>query len=313
MIENSTAVPPDRGWSSVCFLDGIPRNRSTAFQAIAISTSAIIAVLSPVAAIGNSLVLVAVWKNASLRSPSYVFLCRLAFADLFTGLVTQPLYVTLKIMCLENGTENRSFLLANFTFVLAFCGSYFIHLSLTLVTLISVERRLYMARRSLLTVPRTWVITAVGALLLIPVPLIKLMGPTLLYTVIFFVLMLFYILATSTSYFKVFLIIRRHQQQVEANQSSQNFSQSVIDVLKYKKSIFTILYILGVFYVSYSPFLILAGVYIFLTVDSEAEVGKMISMLFLCLSSSLNPAIYIWRMNDIRIGVRNLLKKPCCM
>ena len=35
----------------------------------------------------------------------------------------------------------------------------------------------------------------------------------------------------------------------------------------------------------------------------------MISMLFLCLSSSLNPAIYIWRMNDIRIGLKNLLRK----
>ena len=260
--------------------------------------------------VGDSLVLATVWKNASLRSPSYIILCGLAFTDLFTGLVIQPLYVTVMIMCLRKGTENQPLLSMNLVFVMSFCGAYFVYLSLSLVTLMSVERWLHMARRSLLTVRRTLLITSVGTLLLIPVTLIKLVAPPLLYTVIFFVTLTFYILATSTAYFEVFLIIRRHQQKVEANQFSQNrFSQSAIDVLKYKKSVFTILCILGVFYVSYSPFLIIAGIYIFRIANRATEVGKMISMLFLCLSSSLNPAIYIWRMNDIRIGVKKLLKK----
>ena len=49
-------------------------------------------------------------------------------------------------------------------------------------------------------------------------------------------------LITGFSYFKVFRIIRHHQSQIQTN-------RNVIDIEKYKKSVFTILYILaGYFY-----------------------------------------------------------------
>ena len=120
-----------------------------------------------------------------------------------------------------------------------------------LVTFMSVERWLYMARRSLLTVRRTWLITAVGRHLLIPVTLVKIARPPLLYTVIFLITLMFYTLATLTAYFKVFLINNKLKL---TNLLKTIFSQSAMDVLKYKKSVFTILHILGVFYVSYSQF-----------------------------------------------------------
>ena len=47
---------------------------------------------------------------------------------------------------------------------------------------------------------------------------------------------------TSFSYFHVLRVIRRHQQQVQANAPSGNFGQPAINLAKYKKSVFTILY-----------------------------------------------------------------------
>ena len=65
----------------------------------------------------------------------------------------------------------------------------------------------------------------------------------------------FCITATPTAHFKVFRIIRRHQQQVQP----YNTAQPAIDFAKYKKSVFTILYILGIFYTGYLPVQITIG------------------------------------------------------
>ena len=43
--------------------------------------------------IGNILVLVAISRTPSIRSPSTILLCSLALSDLFAGVVVQPLYL----------------------------------------------------------------------------------------------------------------------------------------------------------------------------------------------------------------------------
>ena len=50
------------------------------------------ALSSPVAIVSNTLVVTAIWRNSSLRTPSYILLAGLAITDFFTGLITQPAY-----------------------------------------------------------------------------------------------------------------------------------------------------------------------------------------------------------------------------
>ena len=45
--------------------------------------------------IGNILVLSAIWKTSSLRTPSIILLCGLATTDLVVGLVVQPLFLSM--------------------------------------------------------------------------------------------------------------------------------------------------------------------------------------------------------------------------
>ena len=54
-------------------------------------------------------------------------------------------------------------------------------------------------------------------------------------------------LITFVSYFKVYRIIRQHQQQVQGNQSSQNFGRPAINLAKYKRSVKSILCIFCLF------------------------------------------------------------------
>ena len=283
-----------------------PRNisfRPCSLSDLQISSSVIIIIFLPVAVAGNSLILAVIWSSPSLRTPSYVIL---------TGLVNQPLFVALQLTCFE---KNRlSFILFAPT-VVDGCGTYSIKLTLTLLTTMSIERWLHMTRQSLLTLRRSCLIVTGISVLLIPIVLIRFKGFRLVSDVIIYVLLLFCIIATSTAYLKIFKIIRRHQQQVQANECSQNSRQPAIDIVKYKKSVFSILYILGVFYFSYLPSVVIAVLSFAFQNILQNELRKATTtwLMFLLLSSSVNPLIYIWRMSEIRDGVKNLLKKLFCM
>ena len=283
---------------------------------LSLSTSVIVLVLSPVAVAGNTLILAAIWRNPSLRTPSHILLCGLAFTDLCTGLITQPLYIALVLICFpkKEGNNSPSLNIHVVFYMMSGSGFYFTCLTAILIASISFERWLHMNQRSFLTVRRSCYIVAVVSLLLIPIVLNLYFSAQFAFNVIIFVVLLFCLIFTPIAYFNIFKIIRRHQQQVDAHASSQNLNQPAIDLLKYRKSVFSILYILGLFYISYVPFLIVKGLFILIShVNNDLNGGYIITMTLMFLSSSCNPLIYIWRMSEIRNEVKKLLKKVICM
>jgi len=125
-MNNISTTSSPGNFHNLCSLGDVPRNRSSVFHVVYLSTSVFIAFLSPVAVVGNLLVIAALWRNTSLRRPSYILLCGLAFTDLFTGLVTQPSYVALEFICAQKaeGTEYPPFLIYT-TYISGGCGTYF--------------------------------------------------------------------------------------------------------------------------------------------------------------------------------------------
>ena len=181
-----------------------------------------------------------------------------------------------------------------------------------IITLMSVERWLHMTRRSLLTVRRTYALTSV--LTALPIAL----GANHVITVLkrtefdhtpYIVFLISCLIVTSIAYFKLFRIIRRHQQQIQTSEVSHGFRQSSIDFAKYKKSVFSILYILLVFYTGYLPMLISLLLFVALNASDFTILFFDVSMVLLFLSSSLNPLLYLWRMKDIRDDVRQLVQR----
>ena len=114
------------------------------------------------------------------------------------------------------------------------------------------------------------------------------------------------ILVMAVSYYKVFRIIRHHQKGVQANQNS-------INIAKYRKFIFTVLYILALFVISYLPYQ--GNV---LTPNVLQEFGDMFltcsnfTSIIVYSSSLLNPLLYCWRMKEIKMGVKSLVRKIFC-
>lgn len=113
---------------------------SSAMFAVFMSIIVAIALLSPVAVVGNGLVLAAIWRNPALRTPSYILLAGLAITDFCTGLITQPLYIANELTNLLEPSKDYSMTLA----IGFLCFEYFGNLSILTVTVMSIERWLHM-------------------------------------------------------------------------------------------------------------------------------------------------------------------------
>ena len=264
----------------------------------------------------NALVLAAIWKNVSLRTTFYILLAGLAFTDFCTGLISQPFWIANELVYLGDPQldlfEKNTW--PTFYFITRGIGNrcvvYFYQVTVSLITLMSIERWLLMSSRSFFTVRRLSFIVVVLLLLMLP-SAVYLHGQESDFAMIS--LVLFCTMVTSVAYLKVFQIVRRHQHQIQANISSQNAAQPAINFVKYKKSVFTILFILAVFYFSYLPIIIPLCVTMFLVINPFlADVFFNVSILLVFLSSSLNPLIVLWRMKDIRDEVIKMLKRISC-
>ena len=273
----------------------------------------IIIILCPVAVVGNALILAAIWKKTFQRTSFHVLLSGLALTDLCTGLITQPFYVGNALLYFTDprAVIHRPVLIKIISTISKVSLVYFGAVTLLIITLMSIERWLHMSRRSSVTSRRGCVTATV--LLLIPIPLgvfnaFNTINETCRREVdnasVAFILVCY--VTTFSFYFKVLRVIRQHRQRVEGNQPSQNFGHPAINLTKYKKSVVTIVYILAVFSICLLPLTASLAANAFIDSRLATEVAKSFSLVLLFLSSSLNPGIYLWRMNDVRRGVKQL-------
>ena len=310
-----TNTSSQQQWSPIsCNLGGGNPTNESLFYQVTFWTTIVIAVLSPVAVVGNALILAAILKKTFRRTPFHILLSGLVITDLCTGLIAQPFIAAGNFIFLKQ--PRLVCTRPTFLFVVAGMATgsttYFISITVLLMTLMSVERWLHMTRRSLVTSRRGYL--TITTVLLLPIPPVVLrcffedLGETYereVYIIIMtMALVCFFI--TGLSYFNVNRIICLHQQQVQANATSQNFGQPAINLAKYKNSVISILYILLLFSICFLPYVVSIVVYLFLGERIELVVAFTVSLLLLFMSSSLNPGLYLWRMNDIRNGVKRL-------
>lgn len=86
-----------------CHFECVNRKQSVA------TLVAPVTILSPVAVVGNSALMMAtIWRNQLLiRTLSYILLCSWAFTDLCTGLLTQPFHIADELFCVLNSEEEK--------------------------------------------------------------------------------------------------------------------------------------------------------------------------------------------------------------
>ena len=261
----------------------------------------------------NIVTIHAIRKTASLPKPLRTLLLSLAASDVGVGLLVQPLYISTLVSCLKRKRidciSDEEFLAV----VVLFCTS-----SVFNVVTISVDRflavHLHLRYQQLVTHKRViaavisiWLLSAIISSSVFWNPL------RVSLKVIKFVIMTVGLIVVVTVYWRIYIVLKRHKNQIrglqiqEVQQGVQNGDLS--NFLKLRKSALGTFYVCIVFLICYLPcsipyFLLMARL---LSLISLYEAWPH-TMTLVFLNSSLNPVIYCWKMRPIRRTLMDIMR-----
>ena len=270
--------------------------------------SAVNIFLSITAFLGNALILVALQKDSSLHPPSKLLLRNLATTDLCVGVIAEPLYVAY-LMSVVNEQWN----ICRHVFVSTHITGYILTaVSLFTLAAISVDRLLALLvglryrqvvtlKRIYLTLTAIWVVSVAGTAMYFWNQLIT---TWCAYTAISLCLVI-----STVSYAKIFLTLRRHQIQVIQEQPSQTIQ---VNIARYRKAVSSALWVQSTLVICYLPEGIVRALFTQRGPSLSVFIAKVLTSTLVFLNSSLNPALYCWKIKEVRQAVKDTIKQLSC-
>ncbi|XP_078381492.1 melanocyte-stimulating hormone receptor-like [Oculina patagonica] len=272
-----------------------------------IANTVINIILSLTALLGNSAILLTIWKTSSLHSAANILLASLAVSDVAVGLIVQPLFIA---NMLSSG-ENTVHLALNILGPVLAIASFFT------ITAIAVDRllalQLHLRYKAVVTLFRvTWAVILIWVFAVIFASS-KLWIASLSHTIIS-IMIITILVANFAVYFKIYLIVRRHQRQIEPHhqlqlqqQQQQANNENFFSVKRFKKSAMN-KFLVNIFLLCcYAPYSLSAQMKFAGVVISPNVFITTFTLVY--LNSSLNPLLYCWRDREIRTAMKRLF---CC-
>ena len=271
--------------------------------------------LSITAFLGNTLILVALHKDRSLHPPSRLLFRSLAITDLCVGIIVEPFRVTMWLSMV-----NERWNICRFTFAaVAITRCFFCSVSLLTLSAISVDRLLALLLglryRQVVTLRRTyvaeiafWVFSFVGSIVYL---WNEFASTWYSYTIVPLCLV-----TSLYCYTRIFLRLRHHQTQVQDNVQEQPNQTIPQNIARYRKTVFTALWLQLILVACYLPVILVAP----LVIQGPAR-GELSSATFLALqytltlvyfNSSLNPILYCWKITEVRQAAKDTIRKLFC-
>ena len=277
--------------------------------------------LSIFATLGNVLILVALRKVSSIHPPTKLLFRCLTVTDLCVGLLCQPLFVYVNYIGLYFDIGN---FIVEFWNVFDFVFVLFLSVSPITSAAISVDRLLALLLglryRHVVTLCRVRVVIAcvwsiaVSNASFYCVAWILFHDKLLLASWwMFLALIMVSIIISTFSYTEIFLTLRHQQAQVQNHVQPEQSSRvrSVLNIARYKKTVYSVAWIQFAMLACYGPYIVMAFLWNFGIIDYSKIAGEV----FFCLvflNSSLNPVLYCWRIKDVRQEVKNTIRKCLC-
>ena len=219
-------------------------------QQLSICFVAVDIFLSITAFAGNSLILVALYKESSLHPPSKLLYRCLATTDLLVGLVAQPLYAIYWMSVFQEHWSR-----CRYARDAGYVTSYVLILvSLMTMTAISVDRllalllglrykQIVILKRTYIIVTTFWVFTLVASFSAIFYLLIIFLYSSLVIS--------FCLVISFASYTKIFCTLRYHQAQLgDQQQPSQT---NALNMARFRKAVYSALWLQLALVVCYAP------------------------------------------------------------
>ena len=279
-------------------------------QQLSICFVAVDILLSITAFVGNSLILVSLYKESSLHPPSKLLYRCLATTDLLVGLVAQPLYATYWMSVFQEHWSR-----CRYARDAGYVTSYVLILvSLMTMTAISVDRLLALLLglryKQIVTLKRTYIIVTTFWVF----TLVASSCGIFYHRIIFFSgcpVTLLCLVISVASYTKIFCTLRYHQAQVRDQQ--QPSQANALNMARFRKAVYSAWWVQLALVICYTPIF---------TVEIVIAHTKKYSLLLLVtwrvtnnllsFNSTLNPFLYCWKISEVRQAVKQTIREALC-
>ena len=260
--------------------------------------------LSITAVLGNTLILVALHKETSLHPPSKLLYRNLAVTDFCVGTIAEPLHVAYWISVVT-GKWDICYL-AHLMVTLAaytFCG-----VSLLTLTAISVDRLLALLLglryRQVVTVKKTyiailafWIVSVVG------VP-----ASTAIREYVHYIGTALCLAITIVAHSKIFFRLRHNQ--IHRIHPLQGESQAIqMNTARYRKAVYSALWVQAALVVCYLPLIIAIALIHQRGMHLSSYLAWQFTSTLVYINSSLNSFIYCWKIREVKLAVKETLKR----
>ena len=291
-------------------LDGLESDEeSSPFETSVIINSVLNALLIPICIAGNVLVLAAVWRNPSLRTPSTILLCSLAVSDLFVGFLVLPVNIAIALTPLSRSSSYLRLSQARTFLIIQLCG-----VSLETMTAISVDRylalRYHMRYPNLITSKRATCVAATFWCKNVIFSLLCIWKKNAIFlVVVVFAALCFFI--SSITYNEIYRIVRHHQHQIHAQQQavqSMNAEQN-LKIQAKKHAANTFIYYICIL-LCYLPAAVSALIQV--TYEEHWNIRWHFAGTILFVNSAINTFLYFWRNREVQEAVLKIARKRLC-
>ena len=121
------------------------------------------------------------------------------------------------------------------------------------------------------------------------------------------------LLISIISYTKIFRTLSRHQAEVQHHVQQQPSQPYALNMVKYRKALYSALWVQIALVVCYLPFVIME---IFISPSriypSHLVVYWEIAVGLVQFNSTLNPFIYCWKISEVRQAVKQTMRQALC-
>ena len=258
-----------------------------------------------VSSLGNTLVLAAIVRTPSIRSPSMIMLASLATTDFLVGLIAQPLFIADELI-MKNHVLNALSSMIGF----ALCG-----ISLATITAISIDRFIalqYHLRYATLVTNSRVICSIVAASLIILICSGLRLWDNVGFHLLFAMLTGVCLVISTLCYIKIYQIVQRHRVQIRSQEQAtkSHVIQNRTEKMRLKQSALNT-FVFYIFMIAcYSPSYIL--LFLFGISYSTWKTEWTISTTVVFMNSSLNPVLFCWRIRQLRIAAVKTARDMLC-
>ena len=265
--------------------------------------------LSYTAIMLNIVTIHAIRKTSSLpKTLQKTLLLSLAVSDVAVGLLVQPFYTSLLVKWLHQNTPSCSTFNVFFMTSILFATASFFG-----VVAVSVDRflaiHLHLRYQELVTHKRVVAVVISIWVFSVFLSLMLLWATPDTRSLLLCIVIVVGLLVTALVYIRIYLIVQRHKNQIQALQVQQvEQTNEMANFAGLVKSAVGIFYVYLSFLACYLPFFTRLVTFKILDPSIALKRFYLLSFTFVFLNSSLNPVIYCWKMRHIRQAFMGILR-----